>query len=182
MTGHLKDAALLDLFEGRGGESEARHLAECPACRERVAEAGAGLKLALEAEVPEPSPLYWESLRRQLGRRLEEEPRQRRAWFVPALVSVAAALLLVVGLLARGPQPSASPAPALPAWSPLPERADDVGVLVIQALAGGEDDLSLLAPCRGLQCLDGLSDEESRALAVALQAELGGRALWEASE
>lgn len=177
MFGHLKDEALLDLVEGKAGDAAEGHLAECAACRQRVAEARAGLKLGLEADVPEPSSLYWENFRRQLGRRIESERHAGRPWFLPVVASLAAALLLAVGLHGRAPQPAEPLAPALPAWSPLPGADDDAGAIVIQALLAAEDDVNLLIPCRGLQCLDGLSEEESRALAVALKAELGGRAL-----
>ncbi len=176
MFGHLKDEALLDAVLGQAGERAARHLRECVACRERVDSARATLRASAEADVPEPPPLFWESFRGQVGRRIATEPR-RGVPLVPAFAALAAALLLALGLWNRTQPPNdVSRAPSLPAWSALPALEDDIGAQVIQALVVSEDDLPFLA-CRGLECLEELTEEESRAVVEALRVELGGRAL-----
>jgi len=75
MTRHLSDESLLRLAQGGSAEAERAHLSACGRCAERVEEARAGLTLARRADVPEPSPLYWEAMRRSVERRIAEEPR-----------------------------------------------------------------------------------------------------------
>jgi hypothetical protein len=84
MTGHVSEPTLLDVLEGGGAASDREHVAACSACAARLAEAAEGWSLALDAEVPEPPPFYWASLRRVVGRRIEA-PRGTR-WRLPAKV------------------------------------------------------------------------------------------------
>jgi hypothetical protein len=178
MFGHIREQALLDVAEGRGDERAERHVRDCAVCRARVDEALAGLELGRGAEVPEPPPLYWENFRRQVGRRLDAEPVPRRLGLLPAWAMLTALAAAAFGWLAAPPRPSATAREAaLPAWLPLPAASDSGGAVVIEALAPTEDDLALVSACRGLGCLDGLSDEETRAVAEALRAELGGKEL-----
>jgi hypothetical protein len=183
MWGHLTEESLLDLVFGKGDEGARRHAEECAACRARVADAQEALRAAEHADVPEPSPLYWEAFRRQVGRRIEEEPAARPAlWrFVPAFAALAATLAIGLALLARssGPVPSPATQPTLPAWSPLPAADEDVGLTLIEALAPSADaaSVSALAECPVEECLAGLSNEESRAVAESLRQQLSGRTL-----
>jgi hypothetical protein len=178
MFGHLGERTLLDVVEGRADVHAERHVRECAACRARVDEARAGLELGRQADVPEPSPLYWESFRRQVGRRLDAQRSPRRFGPLPALGGLAALAAVVYGLLIVPPRPTDTARDAaLPAWRPLPAASDDLGAVVIEALAPTEDDLALVSACRGLECLEGLSDDETRAVAEALRAELAGEAL-----
>lgn len=178
MTRHLSDDDLLSVLEETAPGSARRHLEACDACRVRLEEAREGLRVAREAQVPEPSPLYWEAFRRQVGRRIEgERSLWRRFQWAPAL---AAAAGLVAALSVRVPAPGASrlavPAAALPAWSPLPQAEDDPGLLVLQALAPSAEDP--LGACRDVTaCLVDLSEEESQALADVLSHELGRKDL-----
>jgi hypothetical protein len=178
MFGHLKEQALLDVVEGRADARAERHVRACAACAARVAQALAGLGLGREADVPEPAPPYWEGFRRELGRRLDAERIPPRVGLPPVWAALAALAVVALGLLAMPPRP-ADPArdAALPAWLPLPAAGDDAGAVVIEALAPTEDDLAFVSACRGLGCLDGLSEEETRAVAEALRAELAGKAL-----
>lgn len=178
MLGHLSDEMLWDAVEGTAAARAQRHLDACATCRARVEEASAGLAGARDAEVPEPSPLYWESFRASVSRRLGEEPAPAvphavwRAW----LALGAAALAVVVALLPAS-RPSDPPA-TLPAWSALPAQAEDEAFGVLEGLTGEADEVRALAvdgECQGLgECLSGLSEEESRKLAEALKAELSG--------
>ena len=77
---HVPEPRLLDVLEGRGATDRA-HVDACAQCRARLAEAQAGLALAAGAEVPEPSPVYWESLRGQVSRRVDEESERRPAFW-----------------------------------------------------------------------------------------------------
>jgi hypothetical protein len=172
---HLSDEELLDALEGEGPSAARAHAAGCTLCSSRLDEARDGLGLTRQAEVPEPAPLYWDAFRRQVGRRVADEGRNRwRAWFLPALA--AAGLALVVW----GPRPPHVPAPQplLPAWSALPAESEDEGLAVVQVFAPTIDDLRPLAGCgRGSVCLPELSDEESRALLKALEGEMKEKTL-----
>lgn len=174
MPTHLTDENLIDLLEETAGGETRRHAAECRLCEAQLRDAQTGLKLAQSAEVPEPSPLYWEHFRRQVGRRLEAvEPRRwpRLVWG-PLLAAAAAAV--VVALWVPGAPNGVRPAPPLPAWSALPPSESDEGLAVLAAVApqAGEA-LGVVSDCRDVgNCLAELSDEESRALAEALRGQL----------
>ena len=166
MRSHLEDDVLLDVIEGAASVEATRHAGECAECAGRMAEARAGLALADGAEAPDPSPLFWDAFRRRVASAIEAEPRPRRfgGFFVPALLA-AAAMIAVVTFLPIEPGPAVAP-PALPAASSaLPAVDESAGVDAASA-----EDLECLDVAA---CVAGLTDEESRALAEALRAELG---------
>jgi hypothetical protein len=178
MTRHLSDEAVLDVAEGREDAARRAHVDGCPDCRERVETVLSGLDAARRADVPEPSPLYWEAMRRNVGRRIAEEPRRapRWAWLAPL---AATAAVVAVGFLAtgRGPSPQASPAPRLAAWSALPAEEDDAALEVLEGLAATQPDMEPLDEGRGVGAFVALlSDEEQAALAASLRGagEKGG--------
>ncbi len=70
-THHLADEVLLDVIDDGGAEEARGHLAGCAECRQRLGDAREGLALLADADVPEPSPLYWTSFRQQVERRLQ---------------------------------------------------------------------------------------------------------------
>jgi hypothetical protein len=170
MTRHVSDEALADLAEGHGAAGDRAHADACGACASRVAEVRSTLDLARRTDVPEPSPLYWDAMRRSVGRRIGEEPRARpvRAWLAP--LAVAAALVAAVALTTgRTQAPSATPA-GLPAWSALPEAQDDPSLVVLEGLAAGGDGLEALGEGAGVgPFLASLSDEDCQALAESLR-------------
>jgi hypothetical protein len=177
MTRHVSDESLPDLAEGGGSEAERAHAAACPPCAARVEETRAALDLARRADVPEPSPLYWEAMRRGVGRRIAEEPRRTQRWAWLAPMAAATAVVAVVAFLAgRPPAPSASPEPGLPAWSPLPPAEDDASLEVMEGLAATDVEAGELDEGRGVAAfLAGLSDEDYGALVESLRdAGLGG--------
>jgi hypothetical protein len=167
MTRHVADESLHDLAEGGGSDAERAHAAACPPCAARVEETRAALDLARRADVPEPSPLYWEAMRRGVGRRIAEEPRRTPRWAWLAPLAAATAVVAVVALTAgRPPEPSASPEPGLPAWSPLPPAEYDTS---LEVLAATDGELGALDEGRGIApFLAGLSDEDYAALVESL--------------
>jgi hypothetical protein len=179
---HLSEEALVDLLDGTGGDPEARaHAAACEHCRARLERAASGLELAREADVPEPSPLFWDSFRRQVDRRIQAgdpAPVWRRFAAAPWLAVAAALLVAVAVLMPRGhaPAPDDARSPVLPAWSALPPAEEDPGLALLAVVVPGTTGLGPLAECQGLgDCLTeaaALSDEESDALTEALQREL----------
>jgi hypothetical protein len=168
MRSHLEDDVLLDVIDGAASVEATRHAGECVTCARRVAEARAGLSLAAQADAPEPSPLFWDAFRGRVASAIETEPRARRfgGFFVPALL-VTAAMVVVVTFLPTAGRQAVVPPPPLTASSALP-AIDDA------ALDGTQTSAEELAGCRDVaECVADLSDEESRAFAEALRAELG---------
>lgn len=167
MLEHVHDDELMDAAEGIASADVRRHVQACAACRERVEATASGLDLAQAADVPEPSPLYWEAFRRQVGRKVGAERRWR-----PAAWAAAAVAVIAIGLLTPNRQP-AQPTSTLPAWSASPLSAeDDSGLAQLSALATEAEEIAL-AGCSGVaDCLSGLSNEETMALADVLSQEL----------
>lgn len=187
MARHLAEEDLLAAARGDLEDEALAHLAGCEACREAVALGREGLELAYMAgRVPEPSPLYWESFRAQVGERIAAERAVswpvglwRRFGVVSLVPAVAMAALLVAVVSTspgiKGSVPSAGP--LLPAWQALPATSDDGGLDVLRGLALEGTDLQAATECRGLvECLDEMNDEESQDVADGLRAALpGGR-------
>jgi hypothetical protein len=173
MAKHLSEERLLDVVEGAADEGARSHVTACPACRRRVDEAALGLALAYEADVPEPSPLYWEAFRSQVGRRILSEDRTSWRWrLVPLLAAAAALVVIVPSLKAPGGAPG-SLAPVVPAWSALPPAEEDPGLVVLQGLAASDSELAPPREGRGVaELLGDLSEEESLALTDALRKKL----------
>ena len=169
MSEHVRDDELMDAAEGLASPDVRRHVSACPSCRARVEEAAGGFDLAREADVPEPSPLYWEAFRGKVRGRVAAERTWRRVAWMPALAA-AAVTAIVIGWLAPKDRPVV-PAATLPAWSAsLP--ADDE-LLALATLDEGAG--AAMIGCRGLSdCLADLSEEETIALAETLGEELGG--------
>jgi hypothetical protein len=169
MLEHVRDDELMDAVEGTASAGVRRHVEGCATCRERVAEASAGWDLARAADVPEPSPLFWDAFRSQVGWRVGSERRWRRAVWAPALAAAAAAMI-AVGVLAPRPG-TVQPVSTLPAWS-ASLGGDDSGLAQLTVLDVAEPDALAAAGCRRLaDCLSGLSDEETTALAEVLSDE-----------
>jgi hypothetical protein len=171
MIGHVSEPALMDILEGDGAASDHEHVAACPACAARLAEAAQGWALARGADVPEPSPFYWASLRRAVGRRIESRPPRRIRWGVLLPLSALAAAV-VMAALSLGPavRPSIAPSPLVPAWSALPPEDADEGLPILEGLALTGADLAPWGDSRGIgPFLAGLSGEDSRALVASLR-------------
>ena len=186
MARHLADERLLAAAQDEEDALARAHLESCGACREAVARARQGLGLAqLAGGVPEPSSLYWESFRLQVGERIAAERTISwpvRLWGrfgIGSLVSAAAAAALLIALIPTWPRPAGSvavPGPLLPAWQALPASADDSGLDVLRGLALTGSDLQAATECQGVvACLDDMDDQESQDLADALRALPGKR-------
>lgn len=178
MRGHLTDEMLIDALDGAAGPL--RHARECDECRRRLDALREALEQAREAEVPEPSPVYWQAFRAQVGRRIGTGPRTGlRFAFWPVLAAAAAVLVAASGLVTglRGPlSETGVAAVSAPAWSALPPESEDASVPVLEgALASLAED-SMVAECRNLTlCLAELTVEEQRSLAEAVRRDLAGR-------
>jgi hypothetical protein len=175
MIGHVSDDRMVDLLEERGTPVEWAHVAGCQACRGRLEEARGAAALVAGIDVPEPPGLYWEALRRNVSRRIGEEPSDRRpwGWVLPLAAAVAAVVVIGLVLPERPPVPTRAAA-SLPAWSALPPVDADEGLAAVSGFADA-DGASLaweLDEGRGLGAfVASLSDEESEALVEALRVE-----------
>lgn len=103
---HFSESELLDAAEGRLAGDRQRHAGECVACARQVDDLRTVLARAVDAEVPEPSPLFWDHLSARVREEIAHEAPTRwgwasglRPWPVAATVAaVAIALLVMVGV------------------------------------------------------------------------------------
>lgn len=122
---HVTIDELVDIAEGARPESAAPHLAGCEPCRAQLREVRAMMSAARDADVPEPSPLFWDHLSARVSEAVAEDTRLKgsRSFdgdsrsFVDRLtallgartfqasVAVAAALLIAVVLGSRSATP-----------------------------------------------------------------------------
>lgn len=176
MWTHVPDDRLLDVVLGTADAHDKAHATECERCGELVKEAAQGLAMGVDVSVPEPSPLYWESFRAQMTRRLDEAAVPvRRRFLTPALLAAAAVVALVALLPTWNGRVVAPAAPTLPAWTALPQEDDDAGLIALQGLQPEPVDLAGAGACTDVTaCLSAMSDEERRELADLLRAEMEG--------
>ena len=172
MWGHVSERSLVDVLEGSSDAASREHAESCERCRERLEALRAGLALAREADVPEPSPLYWETFRSQVGVRLVRESAQARWGLRPAFAAAAAlAALLALLPLARPSVPAG--AATLPAWSALPPLTEDANLALLSGLDAPEEDLLVASSGQGVSgMLSELSDAERVELLKVLESEL----------
>jgi hypothetical protein len=113
---HLTPDQLVDVAEGTRAETAAPHLAGCAACRQQLAELRDSMALLRDADVPEPSPLFWTQFSRRISETVAAEPPSRRGWLVSlqARVVVPVAVAAAVALFAVGLRPSAPPSASAP--------------------------------------------------------------------
>jgi hypothetical protein len=169
MTAHVSDDALVDLALGEGAAPDRAHAGSCADCARRLEEAKGALELARRAEVPEPSPLYWDALRRGVSQRIAEEKARRRHFAILVPLAAAAALVAVVFTWPASRPRDAAP-PPLAAWSALPLVEDDDSLRVLEGLALASGELAEWDEASGLGAyLANLTDEESQALAETLR-------------
>jgi hypothetical protein len=125
---HLTADELVDLVEGVALESNVPHLTTCATCRQQLAELRATMAMASEADVPEPSPLFWDHFSSRVRDAVAAEGAAPASWWrrlsswpgVMAPISAAAAAILVVAIVSRMPSNAPqvnSPAPASSALS-----------------------------------------------------------------
>jgi hypothetical protein len=177
MKPHLTDEAVVDLATGAGEPSERAHAASCAECAARVRESLDALDLARQAEVPEPSPLYWQALRNGVSRRIAEEGREKHRFGFLVPLAAAAGLVAVVLSLRAWQAPPARPVgqAQLPAWSALPLEEEDAELSVLEGVALASSEAGEWPDANGLQgYVASLSDDEALALAESLRQGQGG--------
>lgn len=134
---HLDEETLWNALESEPAPEARAHLDVCAECRQHLEQAREALDWARDAAVPEPSPLFWDSFRRKVSRRIEQRERWATVGRVAGLAALAASLILAVRV--SGPAPAPAPAEArLPAWTALPAVEEDASLDVLRAAFDGE--------------------------------------------
>jgi hypothetical protein len=153
---HLTPEEFVDAVEGTRSEASLPHLAECLTCRRELAGLRSTMISAAEdADVPEPSALFWDNLSARVGVRIDAEPDRRwwLSWARPAVfvpLSAVALLVLVVALAPDWrsgrdrPAPGTRAVPATAAIIPAPgiDAASDASDLAADPLLTLVSDLS----------------------------------------
>jgi hypothetical protein len=150
-TRHLSAEELIDLAERTCEPSLDPHLQSCEACRQELAALHSAISAAAEADVPEPSPLFWRHLSERVQDAVAAEPAARAetsrfprgdwakalpSWRGWAMAGVAAAL--TISIYMTTPRPS-DPAAGTPDIAVVSSDIDTVPL----APGGATDDLSL---------------------------------------
>ena len=135
---HLSDVEIVDFLEDALAPVRAAHLADCESCRRRANDARDTLARAMEAieaDVPEPSPLFWDRFSERVQQGIGETPAGGASgwhqWLDHAGVRWALSAALIVVLIAgaawrvsaptvhyfggpsQPPAPNVGPAPAI---------------------------------------------------------------------
>jgi hypothetical protein len=117
---HLTPEELLDLAEGTQALSSAPHLTTCERCRHQLAELRDVMAaIGGDADVPDPSPLFWEHFSTRVHEAVTADAVSARPWFGVgrwswglAAVMSAAVLAIAVSLTVRTP-PTVTSVPAV---------------------------------------------------------------------
>jgi hypothetical protein len=122
---HFTKSELVDLVEGALAPDRRLHLDGCDSCRAQAAELRQAFERLSTADVPEPSPLFWDHFSARVrGAVAEATPDEPRGWFswarttsLPwaAAGAVATAVLVVTVWRASAPEaPRLNPPAAQP--------------------------------------------------------------------
>jgi hypothetical protein len=146
VTMHLSPEEFVDAAEGTRPEASLPHLAECDRCRRELADLRRTMAVAVDADVPEASPLFWENLSARIGERIDAESGGSwwQAWIRPRLLVPlsAAALLVLIVALAQQSRNARVTAPVVPAPTAAVEPSNDSGDLAADPLLTLVSDLS----------------------------------------
>jgi hypothetical protein len=139
---HLSASEFVDFADGTLPRRRAAHVDGCDACRAQAATVRDALTFVKgSADIPEPSPLFWDHFSARVHEAVAATPRRRTfasgfRWRQP--IAAAAILVLVVsaGFLlrdARTTRPSSAPAPMAADQDPSADRAAAWAVLTAAA-------------------------------------------------
>jgi hypothetical protein len=99
---HLRESEFVDAIEGTLPPEGAAHLETCVLCRAQVDAIGGILREAEAADVPEPSPLFWDRLSARVRDRVADQaPGGQRIWDwagIRALMPLAAAVAILIAV------------------------------------------------------------------------------------
>ena len=105
---HLTPEEVVDLAEGTRDEQSAPHVLVCARCRGQLVEARATLAAVASVEMPEPSPLFWDHLSRQVSEAVAADSAADRmsrrmgrpvTWWTRVALPMSAGVLAVLTLV-----------------------------------------------------------------------------------
>jgi hypothetical protein len=188
---HFSESELLDAVEGRLSLERQRHAATCVVCARQTDDLRAVLTRASAADVPEPSPLFWDHFSARVRDEIASEPPSRWGWTsslrpLPiAAAAVAVAALLVTFAVFRSPSnkptgvdqhevADAGPSAIAPADADPDTDADDVEIDEAWALVRAVADDVVLDDVTdaGISARPGAADRAVRTLSAAERTEL----------
>jgi hypothetical protein len=164
---HLNETELIDLAEGTRPEASAPHLAGCARCRTLIEEMRATIAAAAAADLPEPSPLFWDHLSDRVRQAVAAEPAApRRAWHdlttwwrVLAPASAAALVaLMIAGALTWRAMPQTHVAGGAENDSASARAADATPADPFSETGSEDDSLMLVADLSAAMNVDPASD------------------------
>lgn len=151
---HLTPEELIDVAEGARTEVSAPHLQTCDACRAQLADLRVIMARAVEAngaDVPEPSPLFWDHLSARVREAVAAEGAPPLTWFgwlqsglLTPLSAVGFAVIVLAAAVMFGlrhvPVASApSPAGVVADITPIAQPGDDASLDMVADLAAQVD-------------------------------------------
>jgi hypothetical protein len=146
---HLNPEELIDVAEGTRTEASAPHLQTCGACRTQLADLRATMARALEADVPEPSPLFWDHLSARVREAVAAEGAPPLTWFgwlqsglMTPLSAVGFAVIVLAVAVTFGVRHMPGPAAAPDAAAyivPIAQPGDDASLDMVADLAAQVD-------------------------------------------
>jgi hypothetical protein len=179
MTHHLTPDEIVDLAEGVRSEAAAPHLTSCERCRRQLQDVRDAMTAAQSADIPEPSPLFWDHFSARVADAIassRETPRSflsfnRWNWSRAAVaLSVAACVVAAAAVTLRnGHRAPVQPVAADRRGDPAP-LADDP-LLDLVADLGVDVDWESAAEV-GLTTREGTADRAVIQLTDAERAEL----------
>jgi hypothetical protein len=183
---HLSPEEFVDVAEGSRTEASLPHLAACDRCRRELADLRRTMTVAVDADVPEPSPLFWEGLSARIGERIDAESDRSwwQAWIRPRVLvplSAAAVLVVIVTLAPRSPSARVvvGPAPTVVVEPPndSADLAADPLLTLVSDLSASMDLDSVSAagfadPDSAEHAVTHMNTDELTALKQLLQAEM----------
>lgn len=144
---HLTQVELVDFVEGALPAGRADHVEACDECRRQADDLRAALNAAVDVEMPEPSPLFWNHFSARVCEAVAAESDRRSPWswlWRPAVGLPLAAALVVLTVAAvvwrGGRAPAQEPAgAAAAAGTPVSDVTEEV------ALPSGDESWDLVA-------------------------------------
>jgi hypothetical protein len=157
--GHLSPEDFVDLVEDVRAEASLPHLAQCARCRDQLADTREAIAASAEADLPEPSPLFWDHLSARVREAVEREARADapfarasavRTWWLRATAGVAACLVAVgvvaslrprdvVSVTTPAGQPGGHASPGSAPLAALPASPDDPSFDLVADFGGTLD-------------------------------------------
>jgi hypothetical protein len=138
--GHLSSVEFVDLLDGVRSQASEQHLSECDRCRREFAGLREMTAVATSADVPEPSPLFWEHLSARVQEAVTQEVPgagewSGRAslfggWWIRAAAGVAVGALVIAAAVTLGSRPDVPP----PLPPPARAQPDPAALTTLQAL------------------------------------------------